>query len=163
MHTGWGIINIIFAKKSFSLYKIFQMKKALIVLFVAGLFIVGCKLNTSRVKTEQDSYEKTKETLEQKEKKNPASFLRVTSKDKHNLIGQTVIKGSISNTAKVCVYKDVQVELSFFSKTGVLLEKDTETIYEVIEPGKDADFKTKYFAPKGTDSVAIKVLGAKTD
>lgn len=139
------------------------MKKALILFVAAGLFIAGCKSKTSTEKTEQDSYEKTKETLAEKEKKNPVSFLRVTSKDKHNLIGQTVIKGSISNMAKVCVYKDVQLELSFFSKTGVLLEKDSETIYEIIEPGKDADFKTKYFAPKGTDSVAIKVLGAKTD
>ena len=31
----------------------------------------------------------------------------------------------------------------------------------IIEPGKSVDFKTKYFAPKGTDSVAIKVVGAK--
>jgi hypothetical protein len=61
------------------------------------------------------------------------------------------------------VYKrqDVELELSFFSKTGVLLEKDNETVYEMIEPGKSADFKSKYFAPKGTDSVAIKIVGAK--
>ncbi|HMO61796.1 MAG TPA: hypothetical protein PKC39_12760 [Ferruginibacter sp.] len=110
---------------------------------------------------EAESYEKTKETLEEKERKNPIAFLKVSSKDKHNLIGQTVVKGTVSNTAKVCMYKDVQLEISFFSKTGVLLSKESETVYEEIQPGHTADFKSKYFAPKGADSIAIKVLGAK--
>jgi hypothetical protein len=59
------------------------------------------------------------------------------------------------------VYKDIELELSFFSKTGVLLEKDPETVYEILEPGKAVSFKTKYFAPKDADSVFIRVLGAK--
>ena len=42
------------------------------------------------------------------------------------------------------------------------LEKDIETIYDVVAPGKSVDFKTKYFAPRKTDSIGIKVLGAKT-
>ncbi len=44
---------------------------------------------------------------------------------------------------------------------GALLETDKETFYEIIHPGETKDFKTKYFAPKGTDSVALKVIGAK--
>ncbi|MFT3679350.1 MAG: hypothetical protein QM791_03705 [Ferruginibacter sp.] len=139
------------------------MKKILLPAVVSILFTAACTSKAAKEKTEKESYEQAKESLEQREKKNPVSFLKVTSKDKHNLIGQTVIKGTIANDAKVCIYKDVQLELSFFSKTGVLLEKDSETIYEVIAPGKSADFKTKYFAPKGTDSVAIKILSAKTD
>jgi hypothetical protein len=35
-----------------------------------------------------------------------------------------------------------------------------ETVYEKIAPGHSADFKTKEFAPKGADSVAIKIIGA---
>jgi hypothetical protein len=63
----------------------------------------------------------------------------------------------------VVSYKDVDVELTFFSKTGALLEKDHEVIYETVAPGNTASFKTKYYAPKGTDSVALKILGAKTE
>ena len=139
------------------------MKKILGLVLVMGILFTSCNSKAKTEAAEKDSYEKTKETLEEKEKKNPLSFLTVTGKDKHNLIGQTVIKGTVNNKAKVCTYKDVELELSFFSKTGVLLEKDSEKIYEVIEPGKSADFKTKYFAPKGTDSVGIKVLGAKVN
>ena len=72
-----------------------------------------------------------------------------------------MIIGTITNTAKVCAYKDVDIELSFYSKTGALLEKDREIVYETIIPGGSAFFKTKYYAPKGTDSVALKVMGAK--
>ena len=137
------------------------MKKLVTLILILSVTLMCCKSKTKIEAAEKDKYEKAKESLAEREKKNPRSFLKVSGKDKHNLIGQTVIKGVVVNDAKVCVYKDVELELSFFSKTGVLLEKDSETIYEVIEPGKSADFKSKYFAPKGTDSVAIKIVGAK--
>lgn len=139
------------------------MKKVLTLVTILTVFLISCKSKAKTEAAEKDSYEKAKESLKEKEKKNPTAFLKVSSKDKHNLIGQTVIKGTVVNAAKVCVYKDIELELSFFSKTGVLLEKDNETVYEAIEPGKSADFKSKYFAPKGTDSVGIKIVGAKTN
>ena len=128
---------------------------------ILSVVLISCKSKAKTEAAEKDKYEKAKESLEEKEKKNPTVFLKVSSKDKRNLIGQTVIKGTVINAAKICVYKDIELELSFFSKTGVLLEKDHETVYEMIEPGKSADFKSKYFAPKGTDSVALKIVGAK--
>lgn len=139
------------------------MKKVLNIFIAALLVLSSCNNKNADAKAEKDSYEKTKETLEEKEKKNPTAFLKATSHDKRNLIGQTVIKGTVTNNAKVCTYKDVELELSFFSKTGTLLEKDNETVYDEIAPGKSANFKTKYFAPKGTDSVGIKIVSAKTN
>ena len=35
-----------------------------------------------------------------------------------------VIRGSVTNKASVASYKDVDVKLSFYSKTGALLEAD---------------------------------------
>ncbi len=134
------------------------MKKMFVLLSISSLMF-ACQ--NHHPEAGDDGYEKVKENLREKESKNPGRFLSVSSKDKHNLIGQTVIKATIMNNAKVCTFKDVEIELSFFSKTSVLLEKDNETIYEKIPPGETASFKTKYFAPKGTDSVAIKVLNAK--
>lgn len=137
------------------------MRKIASIAIAVIIFLSACKSKAKEAATEKENYQKATETLLEKEKKNPVAFLSINSHDKHNLLGQTVIKGNVNNTAKVCTYKDVQLELAFFSKTGTLLEKDNETIYDNIAPGKSADFKTKYFAPKGTDSVAIKVLGAK--
>ena len=137
------------------------MKKIAGIALVPLLLLLACNNNGTESVSDKANYKKATETLLEKEKKNPIAFLKVNSHDKHNLLGQTVIKGSIENNAKVCSYKDVQLQLSFFSKTGTLLEKSNETIYDVIAPGKSVDFKTKYFAPKGTDSVGIKVLAAK--
>ena len=137
------------------------MKKIISIAVVFIFLLSACNNKVKEAATEKENYQKATETLLEKEQKNPISFLSINSHDKHNLLGQTVIKGSVNNTAKVCTYKDVQLELSFFSKTGTLLEKGNETVYDNIAPGKSANFKTKYFAPKGTDSVDVKIVGAK--
>jgi len=133
------------------------MKQILFVLLVASLMFSCTELSE---KTAKDSYEKSKETLAERESKYPQKFLTVAAHDRKNIIGQTVIKGTINNKASVCTYKDIVLKLSFYSKTKVLLEEGGETIYEEIGPNNSQKFKTKYFAPKGTDSVAITVTGA---
>ena len=140
------------------------MKQVISALAVIGLIAASCNSSDKKITDpkEKEKYEQTKESLAETEKKNPTQFLSVSGHDKHNLIGQTVIKGTLVNNAKVASYKDVNVELAFYSKTGTLLEKDNETVYEVIAPGESNNFKTKYFAPKGTDSVALKVTSAKS-
>lgn len=138
------------------------MQKILAVLVVLALF-AACKSDKKEKTFDNNSYETVKETLAEKEKNNPKRFLMVTNTDRKNLIGQTVVKGSISNKATICWYKDVELRLSFYSKTGVKLDEGLETIYENIGPGKTIKFKTKYFAPKGTDSVAISINKATGD
>ncbi|HUS02455.1 MAG TPA: FxLYD domain-containing protein [Chitinophagaceae bacterium] len=136
--------------------------KAIIFSLLVSIALFSCNESDSRkAEKEKDSYEATKETLQQKETKDPQSFLSVSGHDRHNLLGQTVVKGTITNKATVASYKDVDVKLDFYSKTGTLLETDKETVYEIIAPGQSKNFKTKYFAPKGTDSVALTVTAAK--
>jgi hypothetical protein len=134
-------------------------------IIAAAITLAACNSsNSSGSKAEEKekaSYEKTKETLEEKEKKNPANFITVSSHDRGNLIGQTVIKITLSSKAAVASYKDVEVELAFYSKTGTLLEKDVETIYKVLAPGETVTHKTKYYTPKQTDSIGLKILSAK--
>lgn len=137
------------------------MKNLFFALLISS-FLFSCNANDNKkAVSEKDNYEKTKENLADKEKKNPQNFLTVSGHDKHNLLGQTVVKGTVTNKATVASYKDVDVKLDFYSKTGTLLETDKETVYEIIAPGQSKNFKTKYFAPKGTDSVALAVTAAK--
>ena len=138
------------------------MKKILIIACLS-IILFACKNEKKDKKFDAENYEKVKETLADKEKNNPARFLTVNNKEHKNIIGQTVVKGAISNNATVCSYHDVELRLSFFSKTGTKLDEVAETIYENISPGKTVKFKSKYFAPKGTDSVAIKVMKAVGD
>jgi hypothetical protein len=139
------------------------MKKLMGLSIFVSVLVASCNSSDSKTTAVKDKYEQTKETLEETEKKNPTRFLTVTGHDKRNLLGQTVVKGMLNNNAKVASYKDVEIKLSFYSKTRALLEEDVETIFETLAPGKSANFKTKYFAPKGTDSVALKVINAKSE
>jgi major membrane immunogen (membrane-anchored lipoprotein) len=136
--------------------------KKIAVIISASIILLSCNnSDTKKAAKEKDSYEATRESLQDKETKNPQNFLNVSGHDRHNILGQTVVKGTVTNKATVASYKDVDVKLDFYSKTGTLLETDKETVFEIIGPGQSKNFKTKYFAPKGTDSVALAVTGAK--
>jgi hypothetical protein len=146
------------------LYKIYPgMNRYFPIITAIAITVSACggSASSKAAEKEKASYEKTKETLEEKEKKNPASFITVSSWDRGNLIGQTVIKITLNSKAAVASYKDVEVELAFYSQTRALLEKDVETIYKVLAPGETVTHKTKYFTPKGTDSIGLTILSAK--
>lgn len=135
----------------------------LFFLFILPVSLLSCASSGSESADEREriSYEETRTALYEKEINNPPSFLTASADNKKNLIGQTVIKGKISNSATIAVFKDIAIQLSFYSATGTLLETDKETLYLEVGPGQSKSFKTKYFAPKGTDSVAISVTGAQ--
>ena len=123
------------------------------------MFIVSCNDQKNGDKS-KDTYKSSKLTIEQIEQQNPLRFLEVVGKDKHNLIGQTVVKGEIANKATVVNYKDISVSIKFISKTGVVLEEDEEVIYDEVKPGSSINFKSKFFAPKGTEDVKMKITKA---
>ncbi len=135
------------------------MKKFFHLLLVVFLILSACN-DQQKASVLKDKYESSKLTLEQIEKKSTVQFLQVSGSKKKNLIGQTVVRGTIVSNAKVISYKDIDVKISFYSKTGALLEEDHEVVYEIIKPGGSTSFKSKYFAPKGTTSVLFKVVGA---
>ena len=137
------------------------MNKFVVVLYICGFLFTACGTEAEKEKQMNDLYEQGKLSLEEIEKQNPPKFISISGKDKRNLVGQTVVRGKITNNAKMATFKDVDIKLSFYSKTGVLLQEDQELIYETLAPGASKSFKSKYFAPKGTDSIAMKVVSAK--
>ena len=135
------------------------MIKNFLLSAITLMFIVSCNDQKNESKS-KDPYKSSKLTIEQIEQQNPLRFLEVSGKDKHNLIGQTVVKGEITNKATVVTYKDISVSIKFISKTGVVLEDDEEVIYEEVKPGSNINFKSKFFAPKGTEEVKMKIIKA---
>ncbi len=136
-----------------------------LLLFALCLLLTSCGGSDAKTTTgTKDKYEQTKENLGETEKKNPVRFLSASVvKDKKNLLGQTVVKGEVKNSATVAAYKDVEVKILYYSKTASLLGESIEIVYDKIVPGTSAAFKSKEWAPKGTDSVVLKIVRAKSD
>jgi hypothetical protein len=132
--------------------------KISLYIFTSILLLTACG---GGQKDADKNYENSKESIEQIEQKNPVKFITVEGEKKKNLIGQTVVNADVHNNAKMVTYKDVDVKISFYSKTGTVLEEDHETVYENIAPGTSVHFKSKFFTPKGTDSISFKVVEAK--
>jgi hypothetical protein len=132
--------------------------KIFLSIFTSILLLTACG---GGQKDGDKNYENSKESIEKIEQKNPVKFITVEGEKKKNLIGQTVVNADVHNNAKMVTYKDVDVKISFYSKTGTVLEEDHETVYENIAPGTSVHFKSKFFTPKGTDSISFKVVEAK--
>jgi len=131
-------------------------------MFMRGLFfslLIFC-LASCKEKFDSKTYEENKESLADREKNNPQQFLRISSDDKKNLFGTTVVKGKLVNTASVCWYKNIRVKMLCY-KDGIRVEEHEDVIPDVIKPGNVKNFRTRYHLPKGTDSLALSVMTAE--
>jgi len=133
------------------------MKYFIPVIF--SILLMSCT-NSPKYDINENKYEKSKEDISVIERKAPQKFLDVQISSKKNLLKQTVVKVNLFNKAKIVAYKDIHLKLRFYSKTAALLEEDQDTVYEEINPGASIKFKSKYFTPRGTDSVSVSIVSA---
>ena len=128
------------------------MKGLLVITFVLLLFSCKEKFDTK-------TYQENKVSLAQRENEHPEQFLKISSDDKKNLFGATIIKGKIVNTASVSVYKNTRIKMLCY-KNGIRVEEHEDVLPELIKPGTVRNFKIKYHLPKGTDSLVLSVMSA---
>src|SRR5206468_287726 len=83
--------------------------KPLSIFFSVLFFLASC--GSSETKFDSQSYEQHKESLAEKEKKNPLAFLIIVNDNKKNIIGQTLVRGKISNKATINAFKDVRIKM----------------------------------------------------
>ncbi len=111
--------------------------------------------------TSDKTYEDSKEKLVKKETKDPLSFLTVDYTSKRNIIGQTVVRGVVKNSAAVSSYKNVRIKLLYYNESGELVTNHEQVIGEAVPPNGEVSFKAKYHTPKGTDSVNVSIMKAE--
>lgn len=119
-----------------------------------ALCIASCK-----EKFDSTTYALNKESLADRERNHPEQFLKISSDDKKNLFGATVVKGKIVNTASVCAYKNARIKMLCY-KNGIRVEEHEDVIADAIKPGSVKNFKTRYRLPRGTDSLALSIMSA---
>ena len=128
------------------------------------VLLANCDSRSSdyRGRSSGSSYQATKITLEEKEKRSPTSFLSSEGTYKKNFFGEWVLEGTISNSATIAKYKDVVLNVHFYSKTKTLLGTQSHTIYEYFPAGRSKSFKIKTMGYKGTKSVGWDLVRASS-
>lgn len=95
-----------------------------------------------------------------KEVFNPTKYLTSTIKTRKNVVGQAIIGGYITNTSPDITFKDVVLDVSYLSKTGAVISTQRFVVYEIIKPGKKANFKFKTREPAGTKTFSAQLVTA---
>ena len=130
----------------------------LIMILSAPIILQSCE--GGRSEEEQEAILKEVEeslTPEYKEKNNPRDYLKSKGTHRKNLLGEWVLEGRIANRETVTTYKDIQLEVTFYSKTKSALGTEYHTVYEYFRPGKSTPYKIKTFGYKNTKSIGVSI------
>jgi hypothetical protein len=135
--------------------------KYLFVFVISALALSSCNSRDRSDRNSNKSYQQTKMSLKDQELGNPKKFLKSDGTYRKNLLGQWVLEGKVSNYATVATYKDVVLEVKFYSKTKSLLGTENKTIYEFFKPGEKKSFKVKTYGYEGTKTIGWSIVKAK--
>lgn len=132
---------------------------SLIICCIGYLFFAGC--NGAADDAASAPYQQARKTITDEELANPQKFVRIIfEKKKRNLVGKSVVKFRLLNTATTVTYQDVRIK-SLFYKEGQLVANHEDVYDDVLHPGDDEDEMIRYKTPRGTDSVALQFMQAK--
>ena len=133
-----------------------------IVAFVYNIQASNSDLNSMISHAINKSPAELRNELAEKERQNPTDYLTSEITMRENFIGQKVFEGTISNSASIASFKDVQLEITYLSNTKSIIASEKFIIYEVVGPQHTIDIqKIKTKAPKATDSFSIMIIGAE--
>jgi hypothetical protein len=141
------------------------MKKSIIKILLPIILLFSSCNNSSNYSEEKTlNYEENKISFEDQEKSDPLKFLTFEGSYRESLFGrQIVIKGTITNSATIAIFKDIVLDITFYSKTNTVISTETNTVYDYFEPNSTKNFKLKLKAPKGTSSVDWKIISALSE
>ena len=152
--------------------KIFIVIGIILLLIVGGGVILNqLNNNGSGYSSGYDSYEgassstyqEQKMSIEEKELMYPTDFLTADGTYRETLMGDKLkVKGKIYNSATVASYKDANVEVTYYSKSGTNLGSESYTIWDVFSPGTTTTFNLKIKNYSNVKSIGWEVTSAET-
>ncbi len=110
--------------------------------------------------SQQKSLAASRPELLQKEKQTPAVYISNHSTWRKNLVGETVIEGTLSNAAKIADFKNIVLEVRWFSKTNTLIGTKQLIVYELVGAGKSIKYKLKSSEASRFANVRVSVVSA---
>lgn len=116
------------------------------MLLITLLLVIAIGVISSYFESKNNvpTYEQSVMTIAQMEALEPANYLSVDGTYHPNFLGDKLkINGVIHNTATVTIYKDVVIEVIFYSKTNTEIGREQYTIYDYFVPNSKKGFKLK--------------------
>lgn len=86
-----------------------------------------------------------RENLFSKEVSNPSNYLSASGTYRVNLASNTIVTGTISNNAAIAGFKNIKISAKFYSKTDLLLGKESFIVMDFIDPNNSTDFTYKIY------------------
>ena len=153
-----------------------KIKKVFLFLFAALFAFTSCRngplANARKVKSTEELFA----DLEIQEKKSPLIYLTIDADINENRIeiangrhpegiayvndGST-ISGAIKNTALMAEFKDIVINVIYYSQSGEEIETKDFTINEFFSPKSTNKFHLKVYPPDGMAKFEIEVKSAK--
>jgi hypothetical protein len=104
---------------------------------------IQTNVNNPPPRPRRKSEDDLRRELYKKEGSKPEKYLSLDYTGRVNLLSNTVIKGTINNSATITGFKNINVTISFYSKTDSYLGSETFTIADFLQPGATRSFKFK--------------------
>lgn len=92
-----------------------------------------------------------------KEVANPTRYVKVKTSWRKNLIGETVLEGTLQNTAPIYNFKDPILLVTWLSKTNSVMGTSRYPLYEYLEAGRTIPFKMKAKAPSKFADITVSI------
>lgn len=127
---------------------------------IAALLFIANRHNGD-TSTSLDTYQEKLMTVEEMERADPAKFLDASGTYRENFWGDAFkVDGTILNNATVANYKDVVVEVVFYSGTDTELDRKRYTIYDFFPAHSKKAFRLKLDIPRACRKLGWNAVSA---
>jgi len=131
------------------------------LLIIGIIFIIINKTNVCGG-SGSESYQEKVMSIEDTEKANPAQYLKASGTYNETFWGgKFKIEGTVTNNATVAKFKDVVVEVIFYSETDTELTTERYVIYDYFPPHETKNFQLKVEIPNGAKKLGLRAVDAK--
>ncbi len=140
------------------------MIKKYFILFVSFAFLINCSSKpsiTGGASSKEKTADQLHEELKQQEQAAPMEYLSADGTYKENIWGSKLkIKCNLHNKATLTSYKDIGVQITFFTKANAELGSKEYTIYEVVAANSDKEVEMKIDTYEDVAKIEWKVISA---
>lgn len=150
------------SKSGSGLKRVLQIAAVLLLVVVIGASVVNYRDKMgSNPFDDNNNYVQKVMTVEEIEQADPAKFIKSSGQYKQTILGNKFrIFGKVTNNATVAKYKDISIQINYYSETETLLHSETYVLYEYLTPRLSKEFEIKVNRPAGSTKIGLETIGA---